>query len=177
MVKCRRTAWILSTVTKAKSSLYGRLCPLSACPSNEATGQRLRYASGQWTYRRVHPGKLSWCGGSRRERNGKSWPKISGQFLLEVQIYIIHYCVHTLLVFLLGCLFLLHGSIGLFHVAKIGGKEIGYLSDVAINAISLNKISYIPAQLFRASMKVLHSICNIFAFQMKKQMLADDRGD
>jgi drug/metabolite transporter (DMT)-like permease len=23
-------------VTKAKSSLYGRLCPLSACPSNEA---------------------------------------------------------------------------------------------------------------------------------------------
>ena len=82
-----------------------------------------------------------------------------------------------LLVFLLGCLFLLHGSIGLFHVAKIGGKEIGYLSDVAINAISLNKISYIPAQLFRASMKVLHSICNIFAFQMKKQMLADDRGD
>ena len=45
------------------------------------------------------------------------------------------------------------------------------------DAISLNKISYIPAQLFRASMKVLHSICNIFAFQMKKQMLADDRGD
>lgn len=42
---------------------------------------------------------------------------------------------------------------------------------------SLYKISYIPAQLFRASMKVLHSICNIFASQMKKQMLADDRGD
>ena len=48
---------------------------------------------------------------------------------------------------------------------------------VAELRISLNKISYIPAQLFRASMKVLHSICNIFAFQMKKQMLADDRGD
>lgn len=50
-------------------------------------------------------------------------------------------------------------------------KEIGYLSDVAINAISLNKINYIPAQLFRASMKVLHSICNIFAFQMKNKCL------
>jgi hypothetical protein len=108
---------------------------------------------------------------------GNPGQRFQVNFFSEVQIYIIHYCVHTLLVFLLGCLFLLHGSIGLFHVAKIGGKEIGYLSDVAINAISLNKISYIPAQLFRASMKVLHSICNIFAFQMKKQMLADDRGD
>ena len=108
---------------------------------------------------------------------GNPGQRFQVNFFSEVQIYIIHYCVHALLVFLLGCLFLLHGSIGLFHVAKIGGKEIGYLSDVAINAISLNKISYIPAQLFRASMKVLHSICNIFAFQMKKQMLADDRGD
>lgn len=101
---------------------------------------------------------------------GNPGQRFQVNFFSEVQIYIIHYCVHALLVFLLGCLFCCMVLLG-FSCCKIGGKEIGYLSDVAINAISLNKINYIPAQLFRASMKVLHSICNIFAFQMKNKCL------
>ena len=101
---------------------------------------------------------------------GNPGQRFQVNFFSEVQIYIIHYCVHTLWYSSWVVFFCCMALLG-FSCCKIGGKEIGYLSDVAINAISLNKISYIPAQLFRASMKVLHSICNIFAFQMKNKCL------
>jgi hypothetical protein len=56
-------------------------------------------------------------------------------FFSEVEIDVIHHCIHTLLILFPGCLLGFHIFYRFVHDAKIRGKGIGDLSDVAINVV------------------------------------------